>query len=268
MNGLNLRRTLAVLGLATVTGLGVAAEPSLSSRPLAFCVAEDNAPFSSGASGGTGVDFELATALAQSLATTARLVWVVIPNRGGIGRALAGSVAAGQCDAFLGIPEGDEVREDLAEKNLVASAPYLTTGYVALQAPGRQIQGLAGLRGASRVGVVTATPADLFLFEQGIRRVPYGGNDALVQALGRGEVEAALVWSPALARARAAGLSLWPGARVAGTPAVGMLPTRFVMALRKGDKALLDAMNATLASLAETGWLADLAARHGLDGGM
>ena len=231
---------------------------------LRVCVAEDNGPFSSSSGTDRGIDVDLVEEMGRRLGRVIQFDWVRIPNRGGLGKVLNQSLAKGQCDAFAGIPDGGEVHEDLAEKRLVASTPYLSAAYVLVQAPGRHLSALADLQRVAHLGAVTATPADLYLFESGLHRAPFGNNQDLIRALSQGELDAALMWSPALARLKAAGQPLWPDAVVSDVHFGGEMKTRFVIALRADEASLLAQVNTTLAGMKDDGFVRALAQRYGL----
>jgi hypothetical protein len=76
-----------------------------------------------------GIDVDVAQARRQ-LGRPLKLVWVQVPNRGGLGKALRQTLRR-QCDAYLGIPQGPTA-PDLAERN--SPSPYLC--WVTLVAPG------------------------------------------------------------------------------------------------------------------------------------
>ncbi|RTL32027.1 MAG: transporter substrate-binding domain-containing protein [Rhodocyclaceae bacterium] len=227
--------------------------------PLTICLAEANPPFSASSLPDGGIDAELARAVARQLGREVRLQWVTIPNRGGLGKALAQNLAGGACALFAGIPESGGPNEELAEKRLAASTPYLETGYVLVGAR-TQIRKLDDARRLGRIGVVTATPADLYLFQQHLHRVPYGNNGALLAALADGSVDAAALWQPALAEARRLGQA--SASDGLALPEAGR--TRFVFALRRSDPALLADVNAAVDSLHSDGRLAAILRAHGL----
>lgn len=233
--------------------------PAEPGGPLTVCLAEANTPFSASSLPDGGIDAELARAIAGQLGREVRLQWVTIPNRGGLGKALAQNLGGGTCALFAGIPESGGPNEDLAEKRLAASNPYLETGYVLVGAR-TAVRRLDDARQLGRIGVVTATPADLYLFQQHLHRVPYGNNGALLAALADGSVDAAALWQPALAEARRLGKA--PTIDGLSLPDAGR--TRFVFALRRSDSALLADVNAAVSSLRSDGRLDAILRAHGL----
>lgn len=241
------------------TGASSASPAEPVGRPLTICLAEANPPFSASSLPDGGIDAELARAVAAQLGRDVRLQWVTIPNRGGLGKALAQNLGGGACTLFAGIPESGGPNEDLAEKRLVASTAYLETGYVLIGAR-PPIRKLDDARRLGRIGVVTATPADLYLFRQHLHRAPYGSNGTLLAALADGSVDAAVLWQPALAEARRLGQA--PTVDGLALPDAGR--TRFVFALRRGDPALLADVNVAVDSLRSDGRLAAILLAHGL----
>lgn len=155
----------------------------------------------------------------------------------------------------MGLPEESELARELAERNLKSSRPYLVIGY--LLVTGAKTGAAAG----SRVGAVTATPADLYLHRQKLDRVPYGNNRELIDALRSGAVRSALVWTPALARyGKDAGDGML-GVE-ARQPMDASLRTGLVVAIRSDGLAV--EVDRGLAALAASGRLAAIADAHGL----
>jgi len=190
--------------------------------------------------------------------------WVSIPNRGGLGKALRRAFAAGECEIFAGVPLAEGRNEDLQAQALVSSLPYLSTGYALLAARGSAVRTMADARAAGRVGAVSATPADLYLFEQQMHRRPYGSNEALLAALAADEIDAALFWLPALARVSDGGRALWPGALRTGEVQDARLRAGFVVALSPASTLSGTTLDRTLQAMARDGVIEGIATRYGL----
>lgn len=229
---------------------------------LVACLTDDNSPFSS--SNGGGIDVEVSRGIGEFLHRSIRISWITIPERGGLGKALRQSMTVGNCDLFFGIPVTGAANEDVVDQRLETSEPYLSTGYVLIAAKGGSVRTLDDARRVRRVGVVTATPADMFLHKHQFNRIPYGNNRDLLDALSGGSVNVAVLWLPALARAEQQGFKLWPNAisdQILQSPD---LEARFVIAIRPGEERLKSELNAALAHLRSDGSLASILQRHGM----
>lgn len=248
-------RGVVFAALLAVAAVGSAAEP----LPLKVCMDADDAPFSSEATPERGIDVEVAQALAQQLARPLKPVWVQVPNRGGLGKALRQTLVAAQCDAYLGIPQGPDMHRDLAERQLVASGPYLWLGYVLVAPPGSQPPTAASMRRARKIGATTATPADLYLHRMKLPRAPYAGSAALMTALAAGEIDLALIWSPALV-----GDAAQRFVRAADAIDDADLYTGLTVATRAADAALSKDIAAAVETLRTEGRFEAIAQRHGL----
>jgi len=235
--------------------------PAQAGTPLKVCMAEDNAPFSSMAAG--GIDPLVTDELGRRLDRPVRIEWVQIPARGGLGKALNQSLRSGRCEVFAGVPTDGEEGESLAERKLVASDTYLTVGYVLVRAPGSKITGRADLIGV-RLGAVTSTPADLYLFREHLTRQPYGNNASLLHAVKTGDVDAAIVWGPALARLLADGAQLWPDAVVAGTRFDDDMLAHLTLVMPADHADLRNDINRALAAMRTDGVIARAGAQFGL----
>lgn len=242
-----------------LVGLTLAWAAAAAAAPLAVCVDDDDAPFSSASAPERGIDVGVAQALAERLDRPLKLVWVTVPNRGGIGKALRQTLAAGQCDAYLGIPLGPDVARELAERQLSTTSAYLGLGYVLVAAPGKPVPTSATLRAARKVGAVTATPADLYLHRMKLPRAPYGTGATLVAALRAGEIDLALLWSSTLADEALRDL-----VRADAPPDDVELRTGLAVAVRRADADFARQLSAAVEALRAEGRFDAIAARHGL----
>jgi ABC-type amino acid transport substrate-binding protein len=246
------------LALALLASAASAAEPGKPGA-LKVCLDTDDAPFSSEATPDGGIHVEVAQALAGQLGRTLKITWVRVPNRGGLGKALRQTLGAGLCDAYFGIPQGPEMTGELTERKLSASSAYLQLGYVLVAAPGKTAPTTASLRAARKIGAVTSTPADLYLHRMKLPRSPYPASEALMAALKGGEIDLALVWSPALTAE--SGRSLVPAARGLDDDE---LYTGLTVAVRTADAVLLKDLSAAIDALRSEGRFDAIAQRAGL----
>lgn len=257
---------LFLAGWCGGVALAQSADVSAKSDRLAVCFDEENPPFSAQADGAGGIDVEVAQAIASVLQRRLSTAWVLVPVRGGIEKALKQNLQGGKCDAYFGVPIGEGSVEELRGRAMVASSPYVTGRYVLAANSKRQVRSPADMRNARRIGVVTATPADLYLHKEGLKRFPYGNNKELIAALLTDEVDAALIWSPALARAHKDGSGIAAEAVAAKQPDDPLLQTRFAIVMRETDKQLRSEIDDAIARLSKTGELAAIMQRNGLPG--
>jgi ABC-type amino acid transport substrate-binding protein len=253
---------LVALALCFTPAQAVEAPPAGAMPELVACLSDDNLPFSASSSAGGGIDAEVSRGIGAFLHRAVRISWVTVPARGGLGKALRQSMKPGNCDLFLGIPVSGPSNEDVLEQQLETSGPYIASGYVLVAAKGSRVRTLEDARKAARVGVVTATPADIFLHKKHFNRVPYGSNNDLLNALSSGAVDAGVLWLPALANAEQKGFELWPEAVRSDRLDSPGLETQFVIAMRRNEPDLKAGINAALAHMRSDGSLASILQRH------
>jgi mxaJ protein len=221
----------------------------VQARELRVCADPDNLPLSH--ADGSGFENKIAEVVAHDLQATLTYEW--LPLRRGFVRKTLG---AGLCDVFVGVPSDFE--------KVMATRPYYRSGYVFVDGP--QARGVAAFDDPRlaqlRLGVqlvgndLAATPPGHALAARGnfenVRGFTiYGEGPAaqrMVEAVARGELDAAIVWGPQagwFAARAGTPLELHPAPAPAET---GRMPFEFdiAMGVRRGDKALRDELDAVL----------------------
>jgi len=194
-----------------------------------------------------GFEVDLAHALARELGREARHVqtgW----------DALLPSLMRGDFDIALNGIEWTEARE----LNAALSAPYyIYSQQLVVRADDASIQSFADVSG-KRVATLKGTAAnDLLAATPGVTPVLYEGQVEPYRDLTLGRVDAVLLDTPIAAYyARSQ-----PGLRYAGEP---LAEGKYVIALRKGDTALLARVNAALKTLYASGELERIYSHWGL----
>jgi ABC-type amino acid transport substrate-binding protein len=90
----------------------------------------------------------------------------------------------------------------MKEKKLELTRPYLGLGYIlVVQGKAAAATKLADLKDV-KIGVPMSTPVDAYLFDNGYQRGLYLQNRQIIKAMVEGEIDAGMVWGPALATAR------------------------------------------------------------------
>jgi polar amino acid transport system substrate-binding protein len=183
------RRRAAVL--AGVLAVGLACSEA-GARPLdvirergllSLCAHANALPFASKTQNPPGFQIELARALARELGVTLQVEWV----SSGI------HFRAADCDIVLDTIAVPEVQ---AERRIQLSKPYHRSGVGLALRPGTsavtKFDDLAGKRVAVQVGSLAA----MLLGQRGARLSTFGFEDDMVEAVVKGDVDAAAV-SPA-----------------------------------------------------------------------
>jgi polar amino acid transport system substrate-binding protein len=153
---------------------------------LALCAHANALPFASKQGTLPGFQVELAEALARELGVQLRVEWVTTGFQ----------FAAADCDVVL---DSIAVPEAQAERRLRLSRPYQRSGVgLALRAEATGLRGFADLDATHRVAVQTGSLASMLLGRRGVHVVPFAFEDEMLDAVARGDVDAAAV-SPASA---------------------------------------------------------------------
>ena len=149
-----------------------------------------------------GYDIEIIRKIAEDGGYRVKHVWVDTGTRGGLGKAIRNSIAKGLCDVFVGIGVNDLNIDELAEKDLVFTDPYLGLAFIlVVQGQAANASTLDDLKDI-KIGVPMSTPVDGYLFDNDYKREIYLGNRRVMRGMINGEIDAALIWSPNLAKAK------------------------------------------------------------------
>lgn len=149
-----------------------------------------------------GYDIEIIRKIAEDGGYRVKHVWVDTGTRGGLGKAIRNSIGKGLCDVFLGIGVNDMNIDELAEKDLVFTDPYLGLAFIlVVQGQAANASTLDDLKDI-KIGVPMSTPVDGYLFDNDYKREIYLGNRRVMRGMVDGEIDAALIWSPSLAKAK------------------------------------------------------------------
>ena len=134
--------TVVVLGLLLATAL-----PAAAYDRLIWCVDPLNMPYSQQSGFPPGFDVDISMRISQLLERRHEMYWADTGTIGGLGRALRRSINNEKCDAFMGIVIHEKVSEELDEKNLVVTEPYMAVGLALLvhenSPPIRNVEDLA-----------------------------------------------------------------------------------------------------------------------------
>ncbi len=216
---------------------------------LSLCAHANALPFSSKREP-PGFQIELGRALARALGVTLQVEWVT----SGI------QFRTADCDIVL---DTIAVPEAQVERNLQLSKPYQRSGVgLAVLPRTRDISGFADLSGR-RVAVQARSLAAMLLGQRGARTVPFGFEEDMVDAVARGEVDAAAV-SPASVGYynllhRDAPLTL-----IEAYEFEPQLSWNVAVGLRRSDPALRDSIDRAIDQLIADGSVAQIYSHYGI----
>lgn len=199
-----------------------------------------------------GFDVEIVREIAKLGSMELEMYWADTGTRGGTSRAFRNSILKDRCDVFVGLSDGGD--DDMLMGQLAFTKPHAGMGYVlVVQGKADDKKSLEEIRNANiKVGVMMSTPIDDYLFANNIPRELYLDNRRLMRGMANGEIDAGLVWGPAIAVAKRE----FPNAKFHMVP--GYVPEpdhRFNLSfvVRKRDKSMMDFVNDGITKLLANG---------------
>jgi polar amino acid transport system substrate-binding protein len=173
---------------AMLLGLS-AAPPGEPLAKLRVCADPDNLPFSSERGGDRGLYVDLAELVASRLGAPAEYFWW----RSYFGkRTVRNTLLSDECDAYFGLPYD----RSFMSQSVALTRPFLDMGYAVIAPRALGLSAVDALRGR-RVAVQFSSSPQLLLSERGgYELVTFREPDEALDALARGEVDAAFVWGP------------------------------------------------------------------------
>lgn len=246
----------AALAVALTLGLGAAgatARPLEAIRDrgvLSLCAHANALPFASKTQDPPGFQIELARALAAALGVGLHVEWVV----SGI------QFRAADCDIVL---DTIAVAEAQAERRLQLSKPYQRSGVGLAVRPDARVAKFDDLIG-HQVGVQGRSLAAMLLGQRGVRLTFFGYEEEMVDAVARGEIEAAAV-SPATAGYFNLRHPQTPVQFVHAYDTEPELRWNLAVGLRRADPPLREAIDAAIDRLLSDGTVARIYARYGIE---
>jgi mxaJ protein len=217
---------------------------AVAADALRVCADPDNLPYSR--ADGSGFENRIAQLVADDLKQPLEYEW--LPDRRGFVRKTLG---AQRCDVIIGVPVGFE--------RAATTQPYYRSSYVLVQreadaAPVRSFDDprLSRMRiGVQLIGndLAASPPGELLArhgHTQNVRGFPLAGEapsaQRAIDALARGEIDAALLWGPQAAYfAQRAGVPL--RVSVLPVPADAHFDFAIAMGVRRGDAPLRERLD-------------------------
>jgi ABC-type amino acid transport substrate-binding protein len=230
--------------------------------PLVVCADAYNFPASMKDLDPPGYDVEIIRAIAKLAAAGVEYVWPDTGTRGGLGRALRNSILQKKCNVFVGLGMSSETVEEMKEKRLAFTQPYMSEGYVLIERGNAVGKTKLSEFREVKIGVAMSTPADAYLFDNGYKRSIFVRDRLIFKALDKAEIDVALVWSPALAYARKDFSSI-PFQVSNQMPEAG-LRWNVSMAVPEGDTALKELLDKAINELLRDGEIKRIVESYGV----
>lgn len=218
---------------------------------ISVCANPNALPYASNRPERPGFQIEIARAIAERLGVRLHVDWIVPRMR----------AATVDCDMLM-----DTIaRPEIQSPAIKLSVPYQTGGVALAFAPGQPaVASYRDLKAGSRVGVMMNSLASLIISRTEARMVPFGFEDDMLEAVAKGEVDAAAVSPASIGYFNLAN----PARKVALVHAEDGEPDlKWVVAvgLRRADAPLVEAVNAAVAALVADGTIESIYARYGVD---
>jgi ABC-type amino acid transport substrate-binding protein len=177
--------------------------------------------------------------------------WVIFPVH----------VARVDCDIVFDTIIDRDTNEDA---HLRVSKPYTVSGVAIAVRPGIEgIKGFADLKGR-RVGAIVGSIASVRVGQKGLQTIPFTFEDELVEAVGRGEVDAGLATPGSIGYYNLTHKDA-PVVLVPGDESMPEFQWQVAVGMRKADDALESAVNAALDRLLADGVIHRIYASYGID---
>jgi len=160
-------------------------------------------PYTSSVDYPRGFDIDILERIAMKEELIFNIYWAEQKMRGGLGKALRHSIQKGRCDIYMGIANSDSSADEIKEKRLILTQPYLGVAYVPIANPGvKDFVNMEEIKGKSKPGVSMSTAMDGYLFYNGYDRDLFARKPTEIDAVAKQEIEMAFVMSTSLAKAR------------------------------------------------------------------
>jgi polar amino acid transport system substrate-binding protein len=249
-----LTRTAGMLIFAAAASFALAHPlDSIKARGKLLVCANPNAlPFSSKNGERRGFELELGEALAKELGVTLEVGWVIFPFH----------VPRVDCDVLFDSIVDRETAEDA---HLRLSRPYTTSGVAIALRPGLEgIKGFGDLKKLQRVAAIGGSLARVRLGQKGLPTIPFTFEDEMIEALGKGELDAALA-TPATIGYYNLLHKAAPVTLVQDYESMPELRWEVAVGMRKADDAFVAAVNMALDRMLADGTVSRIYASYGID---
>jgi polar amino acid transport system substrate-binding protein len=244
----------AILACVILPGVSDARplESILNRGVLLLCANPNALPFATKTGDRRGFELELGEALANQLGVKLEVGWVVFPNQ--IGRV--------DCDIIL---DAIVDQATASERHVKLSRPYWVSGVAIALRPGVSgVADYADLKKGQRVGAIVGSAASVTLGQKGLPTIPFTFEDDMIEAVGKGELDAALATPASIGYYNL----LHKDAAVTLVRAYENQPEfrwEIAVGMRKSDDALVAKINEAIDRLLADGTVSRIYASYGIE---
>jgi polar amino acid transport system substrate-binding protein len=156
-------------------------------------------------------------------------------------------------------------KESAREQRVRLSKPYQVSGVAIALRPGISgIGGFTDLRKGQRVGAMVGSLASVTLGQKGLPTIPFTFEDEMIEALGKGELDAALATPASIGYYNLLHKDA-PVTLVRAYESEPQLRWEVAVGMRKSDDALVAAVNEALDRLLANGTISRIYASYGIE---
>jgi polar amino acid transport system substrate-binding protein len=225
--------------IAAAFAAGALGASAVFAQPLRVCADPDNLPFSKSEGPERGVYLEIAELVGKRLGMPVEYVWWLTYNQR---KALRNTILQDGCDVYFALPAGGDYRA----RGLQKTESFMDVSYAVVTPSNVVFEKLSDLQGKKIAVQYGSTPAIVMSTRQGYSQVTFRESEEAMDALAKGEVDAAFLWGPVAGfdnRKRFQN-------RYRVTPVAGLdLNGQVAVAVPKGKDELLAKVNQALADL-------------------
>ena len=185
---------LGVAGLLILAHYGQAL--AQNKERLVLCVDPLNMPYSEMGVDPPGFDIEIGKRIGKIVGRKVGIYWADTGTMGGLSRALRRSITKGQCNAFMGVPHDEGMIEELAEKGLVLTKPYMVASQVLIvREDSPKVTNIADLADLL-TGVHARTWGHGIMVKKRLKHLFFKRPEEVLSALENGKVDVVIMFGP------------------------------------------------------------------------
>jgi polar amino acid transport system substrate-binding protein len=236
---MSIRGSMKAFAFAAALAAGATLAPAARAEPLRVCADPDNLPFSKEQGPQRGMYVELAELVGEKLNRPVEYTWWYTHMQR---RALRNTILQDGCDAVFALP----ANTDYKVRGLQRSKPFLNVSYAIVAAPDFKFKTLDDLKALRLAVQFSSTPHILLSQYEGFKSSTFRSAEAALEALAKGEVDAAFLWGPVAGfENKMRWNSRWRVTSVTGHDLGGAV----AVAVKRENTALVAAIDAALVQL-------------------